>query len=456
MLTIRIQYMLIYLQEGKQMRKIKIFVLCILSICSSMLLCACGVTPPTNNINVSYGELKDTLMTEDFISCDKISAVRVDEYGSESILINKVDNGISLTSSQDDELKIDYIIENDYEKIYCKDNIRHHKGKDRKGRDRNYIDDSEFDAEEFINETILSYLYELDSFFEDGDDDQLMYSQDTVVDNITTIEFRALIDSDENKELHVIVTIENDEIVKIEFEITKDEDIEEVYVKIEKTNEVVNSPSWFEMNEFKSTMTYEEVKTLVLEEDSFTTWESAELKLPAMYSDEGLEKTIFTNRTENKTYVETNEYKKYFDGTYLYTYLADGTTTKEDISSDEELLAQYTYLNIITEFKSSAYATFFINGPQYHDYYEIAKKYERDETIISYRFNGTTNGVKFDAICSICYDIDDNLDKILCYAKQTNVTNPDQEVLLFEMDLSMEEKGTFYIPDWFDENDFVE
>ena len=442
------------------MKKITPIICFLLIFFTSCIFVGCGSKPESKNtLNVSFSDLQTISTSAEPRIWSKISATRIDADGTENVLINKTGGSVSPIGWMNEPImrannvKVDYVKENNNEKVYCKDNVRHHKGKDNKGRDRNYIDESEFDGQAFINEVVFTYLEELYNFFDKDNSNLLTYSNKIVENSTTTFEFKAIIDKSNNTTLRVKLIFEDDALIKIKVEIKSNDKTKEILVELFETTEVVNTPEWFDSDEFKTPMTYEQVKAVVLEED-FEDWDSAELFLPVGYSDDTEDKQVFTSKSQNKTYTITDTNKQYFDGTHLYSYINDEPESKQDISNNDTQRQKYIFDNIINEYKTFTYGYFFAYETQYEEYYQAAKKYEKDITVVSYKYFGVSGNVKFEAICSLYYDIDNNLYQILCYAKQINISDPQNEILMFEMNLSLQKTNEFSTPIWFNASDF--
>jgi len=437
-------------------------ILCIaFIICSSGLFISCSKesnNTKDNQIKVSYSELSSLTLTEHPNNWSKLSATKTDSNGEEKIIINKTETqnqavpaSIQLLSSknQDKDIKLNYVIENDTEKIYCKNNVRYHKGKN-----RNYIDESEFDEQEFIDDIIDEYLKNVYDFFSVNNENKLISSSKQVLDNSTIITFSAILEQQSNTILKVTLTLnEHDYLIGIKIDITSNNKSKEINIELKESDEVVNTPDWFDNNDYKTPLTYEQVKAIATDNTLTDDWTCAKLFLPVGYSDDNQDKIIYTSNA-NQTITITDTYKKYADGNYLYTYENNVPLSKENLNENADLKQEFSYSNILNEFQTFTYNYFFVYEEQYIEYYEAAKKYEKDITVVSYKYTGTTGHVQFEALCSLYFDLDDNLYKVESYVKQydiTDITNPE---LKFEMNLYMESINTLPNINWFNPADF--
>lgn len=432
-----------------------------LIVCCSSLFVACNKEPnkpKDNQIEVSYSELSSLTLTEQPNNWSKLSAIKIDSNGEEKITINKteVDSqaipaSIQLLSSknQNKDIRLNYIIENDNEKIYCKNNVRYHKN-----NNRNYIDESEFDEQEFINDIIDEYLENAYEFFSIDNSKKLISSSRQELKNSTIITFEAMLDKQINTILKVTLTLNKNNILTcIKIEITSNDNSKEINVEVKESEEVVNTPEWFDNNDYKKPLTYEQVKAIATDNTLTDDWSCAELFLPVGYSDDNEDKIIYTS-TANQTITITDTYKIYADGNYLYTYKNNEPVSKENLNENNDLKQEFSYSNIINEFQTFTYNSFFIFEEQYIEYYEAAKKYEKDITVVSYKYIGTSGHVQFEALCSLYFDVDDNFYKVECYVKQYDITNISNPELMFEMNLYMKSINNMPNITWFDSTDF--
>ena len=436
------------------MKKFYCIICFMLFIFSSLFVVACNDKPNGKKLNVSYEDIKAVALSETPNFWNKISATRLDKTGEKTMILNKsvVDGSeqVSLTNKNlNEEVILNYIIEKENEKIYCKDNIRYYKSKS-----RSYLDESEFDGQEFIEQTILEYLSEMYNFFNEESSSSLISSDKKINGDEVIIEFNANLDKKDNTTLKATLTLYKNNLVGVKVQVKSNDKTKELLVSISESNEVVNTPEWFDNDDYKTAMTYEQVKEVVEDDSLFNLWDSAELFLPTIYDGDVEDKTVYTSKSLDKTITVGETYKRYFDGTYLYTYENDLASSKEDLTNDVDKKANYTFDDILNKFKASTFQYFIINESFYEGYYEAGKKYEKDITVISYKYYGTANGVKFESICSLFFDLDNNLYQILCYAKQLDISNPENEILMFEIDISLKKIDTVATPTWFNESDF--
>ncbi len=437
-------------------------ILCIALIifCSSLFI-ACGKNPDTpkdDQIKVSYSELLSLTLTEQPNNWSKIQANKVDSNGEENIIINKIEieNQVVPASFQllsaknkDNDIKLNYVIENNKEKIYCNNNVRYHKG-----NNRNYIDESEFDGQAFVEDIINEYLENAYEFFSTDNSENLISSSKQELKNSTIITFTAMLDKQTNTILKVTLTLNKNNILTgIKIEITSNDDSKEINVEVKESDEVVNTPEWFDNNDYKTPLTYEQVKEIATDRTLTNDWTCAELFLPVGYSDDTEDKYVYTS-TDNITITITDTYKTYSDGNYLYTYENNEPVLKENLNENADLKQEFSYSNIINEFQTFTYNYFFVYEEQYIEYYEAAKKYEKDITVVSYKYTGTSGHVQFEALCSLYFDLDDNLYKVECYVKQYDITNINNPELMFEMNLYMKSINSMPNINWFDSADF--
>ncbi len=450
--TINYVCAIIYI-EGINMKKLYTYVCFVLLIFTSFFVIGCEKPKENEDIlNVSYENLKSVATSETPNSWDKISATRKDSNGEEKIIINKIESQITpvreIAFLNSNNINWNFIVENNHEKIYCKDNVRYHQDKN-----RSYIDDSEFDGQQFLESKINEYLNEMNEFFNGNNSKGLKSSNKKENNNITTYEFKAVIEPNHNTILKAIFTLRNNYLININVEIESDVKSREVLVELKESDEIVATPEWFDNDDYKTSMTYEEVKEIVSDQTLFDDWDSAELFLPVGYSSDIEDKRIFTSKSQNKTYLETKSTKKYFDGVNLFTYREDGAESKQALNNEEK--KDYMYSDIIQEYRTYTYFYFFEFEFEYYEYYEAAKKYEKDITVVSYKFAGIWDNVKFDAVCLLYFDLEENLYQVSCYAKQYDITDVNNEILMFEIsDLTLKKTNSFEIPTWFDESDF--
>lgn len=417
----------------KKLRNVICFVFLILS---SVIISACKIS--TDNVQVAFDILKTIVEKDEDITTWNGLNVRV---------LNKHKNVISTfksnKSNASNEGTIDFIFEKGNYKVYCDDSVRYYYEEARK-----YIDESEFDYDEYEQDLLSESLNEVDNFFKNNKnsanllnsskldkEDNIEYTFEIMLDKATNRKLVATYICDKHNKLIMIkIIISSDTQDKIETEITEN-------------LENVNTPEWFESDDYKTNLTYEEVKAIVSNDNLLNGWDNAEWYLPVGYSADMEDKIVVSSKTQGFTYTETESTKEYFDGDNLFKYI-DGTPSVESLTEDKKI--QYTFDYKCQEFKTFAYNYFFHNETVYKDYYVASKKYEKDLTIISYKYFGELNDVRFESICSLIYDIDNNLYEIRCYAKQES-----EEHGSFELNLYLKKLDSVSVPDWFDESDYM-
>jgi len=340
------------------------------------------------------------------------------------------------------DVVVDFIHEKGNHKIYCDDNVRYYYEDARK-----YLDEGEFNYSEYENTLLSECLAEVEEFFKDDKNTENLLNS-SKLDKEDNIEytFEILLDTTTNKKLvATYICDKHSNLIMIKVSITEDNK-EKIETEIKENTEIVITPEWFDSNDYKTELTYEQVKAIVEDENLLNGWDSAEWFLPPNYDGGEEDKIFVSSKSQNITYIVTDSTKEFFDGNALYQY-NNAEPSKSVLTAEEK--TKYTFDYKSQEFKMFAYSYFFYNESVYRDYYVASKKYEKDITVISYKYFGEANGVVFESICSLIYDTQDNLIEIRCYVKQES-----QEYANFEMNLYMKKLNSVEIPEWFNQSDF--
>lgn len=409
----------------------------------TMLLLSCFIfscmdnSVNTDKVNVSYDTLKDITEKEDICDWQGLNIiVSSPSRGNASFKSNK--------HKDNDKDKVDFEhIKSSDDKVYCDDDIRYHKG-----GERNYIDESKFDYKEYLDDEVLNGCLEIiEKFFNDSKNlGELLSSDKVETDSAIVYTFQLSLDKNSSKVLIATYTLDkngNLVSIKLVIYIGNEKDVES---EIKENKEVVVTPEWFDNDDYKTALTYEEVKAIVNDENLLNGWDNAEWFLPVGYSEDTEDKIFVSSKSQGCTYTITETTKEYFNGNDLYKY-TQGEPSIVTLSSEEK--EKYTFQYKCSEFKNFAYNYFFKEETVYKDYYVASKKYEKDITVVSYKYFGEVNDVRFESICSLIYDTQDNLIEIKCYAKQES-----QKYASFELNLYMRKLHTITTPLWFNENDF--
>lgn len=395
-----------------------------------------------NLIKVSFAEMVLLNVENTTKSWDNFSAIRKDVNGQETLTLNYVQPEISPLSNQH-QTKVNFVLENENEKVYCDNNVRYHKN-----NNRNYVDESAFDAEEYVEDKLDNYLNEIINFFAEDNSSKLKSSSKTENNGETIYVFTAIINAENNSILTATFKVKNNTLVSVKFEIATNNN-KTVDVEIKETTEIVVTPEWFDNDDYKTDLTYEQAEEIASDETLFNNWNVAEFNLPLGYGEEAEYKVV--SKQDNKMYSEKESANTYFDGEYLYTFTQGNVPTKQLLQDNEK--TQYTFDYIVNEVKFFTFYYFFDYKYEYSEYFEAAKRYEKDVDIVSYKFAGISGTAKFEAICSLYFDLDGNLYQTSCYVKQYNIQDKYNPVLAFELkDLTIKKGQTFENPAWFVES----
>lgn len=421
----------------------KIFCISIFILLGSLSF-ACKVDSPTtntpSNINVSFDILKTVVeSTEDMSSWQGIRAQTLNSSKTKvnSFVSNK---GTSRALGNN----VDFVHEHGDIRVYCDDNVRYYYN-----ADRSYLDESEFDYNEYEGTVLNGYLSDVYNFFANKDNSKnLLKSSMTSTSsrNVYTFEFEI---AESHDTVEVIITVDNNnKLISIKIIKTPKNSSDKTETEITENLDNINTPDWFESDDYKTPLTYDQVKAIVGADDLLFGWTGAEWFLPVGYSSDTEDKVFVASGDEEHlyTYTETATTKEFVNGKTLFRY-TNGEPQEITLTDDEA--HTYTFGYKREEFKNFAYNYFFQNESVYEDYYVASKKYEKDITVISYKYFGELNDVVFESICSLIYDTSDNLIEIRCYAKQESTVHAS-----FELNLYMKKMNDFTMPEWFEIEDF--
>lgn len=438
------------------MKKIGAIFFIIFTMFATLTFASCGNNKkPDNRL---FNQVKEIFVASDLNAWNGFSAKRLDEDGQETLLLNKTQSNLMATSSTNEDMIVNFVLENKDEKVFCQNNIRYYAPKT---SNRKYIDESDFDVKTFVNEAFKSNLKELYDYLNDNIGDAI--SVDIKQEGrFVVYEIKILLNKNGNKILNVVIKKFNNTIIYINLNIEDELDVE-----LSETDEIVTTPDWFDNNDYKTELTYEQAKDYS-QNISFEGWEFVKILVPNIFDDYESGREIYISKdyaySEGVYNGEKDAYNRMFKDNVFYTYYNDGQEL-HPLEKNEfyrmETSQQTSFLYSLDTFGEISYYSFnmFFNDQNishYEQYFAAAKKYERDIDVISFRFNTNgipaPNGVIFDAICSLYYDLDGNLFKAEWYAKQIDTTTTGND---WEEYTICEKMNHIDMPTWFNENDFA-
>lgn len=405
-----------------------------------------------------FEQVKEIFVASDMNEWDGFSATRVDENGQEKILLNKLQSPFfAIASTKKESVNVNFVLENETEKIFCENNIRYYVPKT---STRKYIDETDFDGETFINEIFKSNLKEFFDYLNGNGENTV--SVDIKQENkITIYEIKILLNKNRNKILNVVIKKLDNKIIYVSLTIEN-----ELNVEVFESDEIVSTPNWFDNNDFKSEISYEEAETFS-QNVTFKDWKYAKILAPTFFDENEGERNVYIGQNFSWSECVYNDkydnYNRVYKDETFYTYFNDGQQLNplpknSFYKNEKESNSAYLYdINSLDFIKNFTFNLFFnqTNKNHYTEYFNGAKKYEKDIDVISYRFNTNENyinNIKFDCICSLFYDLEGNLFKIECYVSQDDASEGNNN---FEGYYVCEKLDGIDMPTWFNENDFA-
>ncbi|MBE5757958.1 MAG: hypothetical protein E7345_03400 [Clostridiales bacterium] len=425
------------------MKRIRnIFCIAIMLI-SSVFVFACNGNddPPPSNVNVSFETLKSVVEESKDIS--GWQGLKLTTLNASNEVVNSFKSTKQVARSSD--VVVDFIHEKGNHKIYCDDNVRYYYEEARP-----YLDESEFNYTEYEKELLSDCLDEVEEFFKnDKNSDNLLNSSKLDKEDNIEYTFEIVLDKSNNKRLvATYICDKHNKLIMIKVVVLSD-DNEKLETEITENEEVVVTPEWFESDKYKEGMDYDQVKNIILNENLFKGWKGAEATLPKIISGYDI-KQHFWQETDNSTYKyfkeetsEDRERRTYYSNGLEYVYVNGKPFRVNEYDIKSKNLEKDLF-----EISSMFMQNFFYDGNENGVYYVNSKKYHKDKTIISYKFEYTADNETQLLIGSLHYDIAGNLYLVEAYfaiiAEQTTEIN-------FVLRRTYEE---FEMPEWVELEDF--
>ena len=412
--------------------------MCLTTMAIAGSILATGCSEPVNpDVKVGFNTLKGVVeCSEELASWSGVKATTISSNGNTSFRSNR--------EVVDGKPQTDYLHEKGQDKVYCDDNVEY------------YVEDNKkFMNEDFDYSLVMDNLLEecmpnVIGFFANNSNSRNLVSSEIIEENDEVIYlFKLWINKSENRVLEAKFTFDNqDNLKSIDISIKVGE-VEDFKSEIVPNEEIVNTPDWYNSNDYKTALTYEEVKAIVLDDNLFEGWKNAYVSVPEVM---GNEKDIYmTQSSTNESYRYYSNIKKYSgdsDGKVYYTagkeyvYVGDTAyTIKEYDISSRSLQGD------IKELSSTMFQFFFYDENENGAYYVNAKKYERDREVISFKFEHPYESQI--VIGSLFYNLDKELYYIDVYFAMGLGDNRQEIHFCFE---KLDEE--IDIPSWFDEDDF--
>ena len=449
------------------MKKI-IHILCLpIILLLSSVLVACAPKDP-GNINISFDSLKSIVNSEDMnawqgVDVKKSSISETHNCSDESVYRcgdkrysavghgNNQDNAIesSFKSKKNESGNVSFEhIKNQDNKVYCDNGIRYHKSPN-----RNYIDESQFNYDDYLEYEVLEgCLSNIKDFFDNNENaTKLLTSKKEVIDTNTIYTFEIKIS--DNTMVLCQYTFNNINVL-ININITIFDGFgDSIQTDISENTEVITTPDWFDSDEYKTEMTYTEMRDVVMDVDQYSDWSAVQISYPSNMTWGELAQNIMVDKDSGYYVVETNEYKEFCDGSIVYRYDADGNAISVNDVNNATIINEksYTYTDNLQTFMNSYQMFFAEDADFFYQFYVTSKKYEKDVTIKSFKLLAEAEGYRNDAIVSFYYDLEDNIQKVYIYTSSYSEGNPDMN---YEKQAEMKLTDNIDIPEWFNINDF--
>lgn len=426
-------------------------ILCIaVMLLSSIFVFACNDNTPPSEVNVSFATLKTIVEKEDVATWQGLSVTTISaSRGNSTFKSNK-------HKDNNNAEKIDF--EHDKgqdDKVYCDDGIRYHKEPN-----RNYIDESDFDYKEYLDDEVLDgCLDTIDNFFEDNDNsNNILKSDKTETETNIIYTFELSLDKDNNKVLVATYTLDKEgNLISVKFSISIN-DQKDFEGEVTENDEIIVTPEWFKSDEYKSTITLEEMYSIVFDSGLFDGWTSAyvkdEIMHPLGWEGEDYKYNEYYLSKENLTSGEQNIIVCYnetdkcciFDGV---EYIYKNDTADSVINHD----SNYTFEEKLKSLFYSFFAFSFEDGETMERYYTHSKRYEKDRTIYAFRLfdDASTNpNIEIDeeAYGALYFDVNGNFYKAE-YRMVAQITNYEEKTTVIE-----KKNTAVEIPEWFNASDF--
>jgi len=425
-------------------KRLRNFLCLMIILFSSFVIIACKNETTNDEVNVSFATLQNIVEeSQDISTWQGLSVKTVNS--SNAVISSFISNKSTARVSND---QVDFIHEKGNHKIYCEDGVRYYYEDARK-----YLDESEFDYSEYEAELLSECLNEVEQFFADdkNTDNLLNSSKLDKEDNIEYI-FEIQLDKTTNKKLvATYICDKHNKLIMIKVSIVSNNG-DKVDTEIKENLEIINSPEWFDSNDYKTNLTYEETTEYVMDISGYENWNGAEIFFPKglMTAEEA---TTYWVDIDKGYYVSTNElYKDFSDGENVYRYNSLGNPEfKHDIATATHYYGKMYQPQQLINFCIETYQQFFGVASDYKEYYVASKKYEKEIDIISFKFVMEDDNSYNDVICSIYYDLNKAVEKVDFFTSYKD-GNPDHE---YEYHITMERIEGIEKPEWFDETDFA-
>ena len=398
----------------------------------------CG-EKPNPNVKVDFNTLKSMVeCTSDLTGWNGVRATVISaSKGNSSFKSNKQTSGYLDI--------VDYLHIKGDNQTYCDDNVEYYKDGDRK-----YMNE-DFDYSKVMDNLLSECMPSVIEFFSNRSNYSKLISSDKTEENGNTIyTFAMWIDKSANKFLEAKFIYNSQKIllsINVEIKVGDNKDF---VGNIVPNEEIINTPNWFDSNDFKVEMSYQEVKDIVLDENLFDDWQNAHLHIPEIV---GNEQDIYMSRPTTadgykyysviKKYSGENDGKIYYSNgkEYIYVGNAAHSINEYDVNSR-------SFASDISEYSTMCFQQFFFDNNENESYYVNAKKYEKDRTVVSFKFEHEyANQV---LIGALYYNLQNELYYIDVYFAMDN-DGGDREEMHFSFEKLSENLSR---PDWFDENDF--
>ena len=418
-------------------------------LCSSLFVFACNDNTQPSEVNVSFATLKTIVAGSEEISDWKGLNVTTLNASREVVGSFKSTKQIARTS----DVVVDFIHEKGNYKIYCDNNVRYYYEDTRK-----YLDEVDFNYSEYEQELLKDCLSDIEEFFEnDKNSDNLLNSSKLDKEDNIEYTFEILLDKDTNKKLvATYICDKHNKLIMIKVSISEDNK-DKIDTEVSENDEIIVTPDWFKSDDYKTTITLEEMYDIVFASDLFDGWTSAYVKDEIMHSlgweGENYKYNEYHLSKENSIgdenvmvcYNDTD--KSYIIDGVEYVYknnLVDSIINHEENYTFEEKLASLFY---------SFFAFSFEDGETMERYYTHSKRYEKDRTIYAFRlFDDASSNpnieIDEEAYGALYFDVNGNFYKAE-YRMVAVITNYEERTTVIE-----KKNTSVETPEWFNENDF--
>ena len=425
------------------MKKISYFLLTLILV---PLLFLCGCNNSKSDIN--YEQSKVMALGCNYNDWNGFKSIKVVDGVEQSTYSAK-------KTIQNNQTKIDYIYESDELNVYCKDNVRYYIDNNQK-----YMDEEEFISDGFIETTLSDYANNLDKqIFTNSNllknTPKFISSKKVTLDIGYYYEIKFGFKDSKDILVSKYYFDKNDVFYKIEIYLDSSVDIS---ITIEENDELINTPEWFDSNDYKQDLTYEQMCEIVSDTTLFDGWQGAEINFPQGYSqnetygDLSCQKIYKLDDGTTKTKINFQNADCFYDGENVFYVNQDGI---KSISDNKDFMNRYCDFDVVLEnFANQTFRAFM--SDELKEYYVSSKKYVKNKTIASYKldvlqiYNDDPNDYWHnDAIVSLFYNTEGKLYYVDIYTSLESSSYPENN---FVYHITLKKTDNNYSIDWFDKS----